>query len=228
MWIGFELKLWRTARLIQSNLFTLPILVEDDKTGHEDPTSQPALASSRWFGCSDSENAKALTDNLQSQFQHVPVPPLQMDNVERITEVMQSFALAPASQPLLTSPTEVSKAITKLKTSKTLGSNCVSNRALRNLPRKAITFLTKMFNAVLKWQHYPAVWKNARIISLLNQVDPTLPTSYRPISLLDTVGKLCEKILFSRIMTEISSRGLLRKEQFGFRPGLSMTRELTW
>ena len=43
-----------------------------------------------------------------------------------------------------------------------------------------------------------------------------------PISLLDTV----EKILLSRIMAEINSRGLLRDEQFGFRPGLSTTLQL--
>ena len=84
-----------------------------------------------------------------------------------------------------------------------------------------------MFNAVLKWQHYPAVWKNARVISLRKPgKDPTLPSSYRPISLLDTVGKLFEKILLSRIMAEINSRGLLRDEQFGFQPGLSTILQL--
>ena len=38
----------------------------------------------------------------------------------------------------------------------------------------------------------------------------------------DTVGKLFEKILLSRIMAEINSRGLLRDEQFGFRPGFRL------
>ena len=102
------------------------------------------------------------------------------------------------------------------------------NRALRNLPRKVVTFLTKVFNGVLKWKHYPAVWKHARVISLLEPgKDLTLPSSYRLISPLDTVGKLFEKILFSRIMAEINSRGLLRDEQFEFRPGLSMTLQLS-
>jgi Reverse transcriptase (RNA-dependent DNA polymerase). len=40
---------------------------------------------------------------------------------------------------------------------------------------------------------------------------------YRPISLLDTVGQSFEKILLDKILGEISERGLMRDEQFGFR-----------
>jgi len=47
---------------------------------------------------------------------------------------------------------------------------------------------------------------------------PALPSSYRPISLLDTIGKLFENIPLSRISHEVNVCGLLRNEQFGFRP----------
>ena len=47
--------------------------------------------------------------------------------------------------------------------------------------------------------------------------DPSQPSSYRPISLLDTIGKLLEKILLVRILQVINERSLLRDEQFGFR-----------
>ena len=46
--------------------------------------------------------------------------------------------------------------------------------------------------------------------------DPALPSSYWPISLLDTIGKLFEKILLSRTLQEVNVRGLLRNEHFGF------------
>ena len=59
-------------------------------------------------GLANSEKAEALADNLESQFQPVPVLPMQMDHVERVREAIESFALAPASEPLLTNPTEVS------------------------------------------------------------------------------------------------------------------------
>jgi hypothetical protein len=55
---------------------------------------------------------------------------------------------------------------------------------------------------------------------------PSLPSSYRPVSVLDTIGKLFEKILLSRILIEVSGCGLLRDEQFGFRPKHSTTLQL--
>ena len=45
-----------------------------------------------------------------------------------------------------------------------------------------------------------------------------LPSSYRPISLFDRIGKLFEKVLLARTLHELSVRGLIRDEQFGFRP----------
>jgi hypothetical protein len=53
-----------------------------------------------------------------------------------------------------------------------------------------------------------------------------LSSSYRPISLLETIGKLFEKILLSRILCEVSGLGLLRDDQFGFKPKHSTTIQL--
>ena len=39
------------------------------------------------------------------------------------------------------------------------------------------------------------------------------PSSYRAMSLLETVGKLLNKILFSRLKADINSQGLLRDEK---------------
>jgi hypothetical protein len=56
--------------------------------------------------------------------------------------------------------------------------------------------------------------------------DPTQPSSYRPISLLDIVGKFFEKILLTRVLREVNEPELLRNEQFGFRPKHSTTLHL--
>jgi hypothetical protein len=53
---------------------------------------------------------------------------------------------------------------------------------------------------VLLTHHFPPVWKHASVISILKPgKDPALPSFYRPISLLDTIGKMFEKILLTRI-----------------------------
>ncbi|XP_048003890.1 uncharacterized protein LOC125240087 [Leguminivora glycinivorella] len=45
----------------------------------------------------------------------------------------------------------------------------------------------------------------------------TDPTSYRPISLLSTLGKLYEKVVLTRIQTWCNEEDILIQEQFGFR-----------
>jgi hypothetical protein len=65
--------------------------------------------------------------------------------------------------------------------------------ALRHLPKTAIAFITKLFNVVLRWQYFPPAWKHAHVVSILKPgKDSMLPSSHRPISLLEAVGKLFE------------------------------------
>jgi hypothetical protein len=56
--------------------------------------------------------------------------------------------------------------------------------------------------------------------------DLMLPSSYRHLSLLDTVGKVFDKILLTRILWEMKERVLLHYEQFGFRPRQSTKLQL--
>ena len=84
-----------------------------------------------------------------------------------------------------------------------------------------------IFNAILLTHHFPTAWKHVRVISILKPgKDPALPSSYRPISLLDTIGKLFENILLTRIFHEVSVRGLMRDEQFVFRPRQSTSQQM--
>jgi hypothetical protein len=65
------------------------------------------------------------------------------------------------------------------------------------------------------------------VVSILKAgKDPTLPSSYRPIRLLDTYGKFFEKILLARVLQEEKDHGLLRNKQFGFQPRHSMMLQL--
>jgi len=84
-----------------------------------------------------------------------------------------------------------------------------------------------LFKAIFRTQYFPEAWKHAPVFSVLKHgKDPALLSSYRPISLIDRIGKLFEKILLSRILYEVSGRGLLRDEQFGFGPKHSTALQL--
>ena len=78
--------------------------------------------------------------------------------------------------------------------------------------------MVQIFSAIFT-NHFPKVCKHNRMISIPKPwKDPALPSYYRPISLLDTIGKLFENIVLARILHEVSERGLIRDERFGFGP----------
>ena len=177
------------------------------------PTPSPPLVTPGGLALSDSEKAEALADSLKAQFQPVNDPSVPAV-IEKVNEAMRAYSSAPTSEPKLTNPTEVQDAIRGLKVGKAPGPDGIPNRALKHLPLCAVSLLVLLFNAIFRTQHYPVVWKHASVFSVLKPMkDPALPSSYRPISLLDTIGKL-----LSRILCEVSGRGLLRNEQFWSRP----------
>jgi len=72
-------------------------------------------------------------------------------------------------------------------------------------PYRAVSFLVLIFKALLHTNHFRTECKYVRVISILKPgKDPTLPSSYRPICFLDSIGKLFEKVLVTRILIEVS------------------------
>lgn len=73
-------------------------------------------------------------------------------------------------------------------------------------------------------QHFPTTWKQAHII-LFPKPGKNLqePKSYRPISLLNTLGKVAEKIILNRLSKITNALKTIPDEQFGFRPQYNTT-----
>jgi hypothetical protein len=189
-------------------------------------TQTPPLVTPGGLALSDSEKAEALADSLEAQFQPV-ADPSEPAVIEKVDVALRAYSYETANEPMLTDPAEVQDAIRGFRISKAPGPDGIPNRALKHLPQRVILLLVALFNAILWTQYFPSAWKHARVISILKpEKDPAQPASSRPISLLDTIGKVFEKILLRRILTELSERGLLRDEQFGFRPRHSTSLQL--
>ena len=82
---------------------------------------------------------------------------------------LRSFFLSPAIEPHFTTPDEVHEAIRGLKVSKAPGPNGVPNSALSHLPKRAVSLLSRIFNAVLRTNDFPQTWKHAGVISIVNR-----------------------------------------------------------
>ena len=79
--------------------------------------------------------------------------------------------------------------------------------------------LTCLLQACLKAGHHPRLWKEAVVcvIPKPNRADYTLAKNFRPISLLECLGKLLEKVVAKLIYRDMSNHDLVPTTQFGGR-----------
>lgn len=95
------------------------------------------------------------------------------------------------------------------------------------MPRKAFIALNHIFNACMKCAYFPTAWKNAKVIAIQKHgKDPFNPSSYRPISLLSSLGKIFERILLKRLNMHIENDVIIPNQQFGFRKAHSCNHQL--
>ena len=79
--------------------------------------------------------------------------------------------------------------------------------------------LTNLLQACLRAGHHPSLWKEAVVcvIPKPNRADYTLAKNFRPISLLECLGKLLEKVVAKLIYRDMSKHDLVPTSQFGGR-----------
>ena len=65
---------------------------------------------------------------------------------------------------------------------------------------------------------FPDELKIAKVFPLFKKDDPTLLKNYSPISLLSTIAKLIEKIIFTQLSYTLMKINLVFDKQYGFRP----------
>lgn len=117
--------------------------------------------------------------------------------------------------------------INNLKIKKASGFDNVSNRLIKNLPERALSFMVDLFNGCLKLGYFPSAWKLGKVIALLKpNKDPKDAKSYRPITLLSCIGKIFERVIQSQINDFLIDNDILINQQFGFRPGHSTTKQI--
>lgn len=122
---------------------------------------------------------------------------------------------------------EVQEILNSLNIKKSPGDDQIDGKILKELPNKAVRYLTYIFNAALKTAYFPSEWKVAQIILLPKPgKNPTLPGSYRPISLLPIVSKIFEKLLLKRLLAILNENHIIPDHQFGFRNEHTTTEQI--
>ena len=89
---------------------------------------------------------------------------------------------------------ELKFAADTIKNNKAPGFDNVDGRTVKNLVKNFKNIIIAILNKCFTLSHFPTIWKKAMIFFFRKQnKDPLNPRSYRPISLLPTLGKLFEK-----------------------------------
>ncbi|KAL4123028.1 hypothetical protein QTP88_015260 [Uroleucon formosanum] len=101
---------------------------------------------------------------------------------------------------------------------KSLGPDSIPYCFIINLGKTAKTFLLNIYNNIWHTGVIPKEWKKGIIIPILKPGKNKHSTEgYRPITLLNTMTKIMEKIINSRLIWFLEKNKILSKEQSGFR-----------
>lgn len=123
------------------------------------------------------------------------------------------------THPLLEpfTPEEVKIALTKGRNSAP-SPDRLKRRTIKNFPPSFFTNLLIIFNSCLQLAHYPAQWKEGNVICIKKPYKrPDNPDSYRPITLLSTIGKALDRLLTNRLTLISEEQNILPPFQHGFR-----------
>lgn len=110
----------------------------------------------------------------------------------------------------------------KMKSKKAPGPDGIPNVALKTAIVTNPDIFRSSLQICLNEGHFPSQWKRQKLVLLPKPGKPPGdPGSYRPICLLDTLGKLLERVLSNRLTKYTEGERGLSNMQFGFRNGKS-------
>ena len=126
-----------------------------------------------------------------------------------------------------TNITEVEHIICKLPNKTSYGHDNISNTLLKQLSPSISFTLNKIFNQSIAQGIFPNAMKLAEVIPLYKGKDQDQTVNYHPISLLITISKVLEKLIYARVYQYIDKNKILFNSQYGFRSKHSCEQALT-
>lgn len=120
-------------------------------------------------------------------------------------------------QPMIT-PTDVSILIRRSGSKKAPGPDSITGGMLKKVADLISPPLASLFSKCIAQGFYPSEWKKSQLIVFTKpgKSDYTIPSSYRPISLISTLSKIFEGLIHSRLQGHLDENSILSPNQHGF------------
>lgn len=122
----------------------------------------------------------------------------------------------------LTTIDDVHAIIDSLK-SNAFGYDAINAKMLKLCSSVICPHITHIVNCCLEAGYFPDIWKIAIVTPLAKITDPKRYEDLRPISILPTLSKILEKVVYKQVYSYIDTSKIIPPIQSGFRAGYSTT-----
>ena len=152
-----------------------------------------------------------LTLVQNSQIQYLPQNMITSFTLKKITHNPKSLYLPPTMMQ------EIIKIIDNLPNKNSSSHYNINNILLKNIKNQIAAPLERVFNMSLEQGIFPDLMKKAEVIPLYKGRERDLHMNYRPISLLLTISKILEKLMYKRMYEFLDGNNQFYNSQYGFR-----------
>jgi ribonuclease HI len=120
---------------------------------------------------------------------------------------------------------QIRRAIEKLNAFKAPGANGIPNAVIKQCADVLLPYTGPLFRATFRLEVYPSEWRDSitKVLRKPGKKDYTGPGAYRPIALLDTLGKVLSACVAEDIVKNTERYSLLPSNHYGCRPGRTTT-----
>lgn len=118
-----------------------------------------------------------------------------------------------------TNPEEVISTCSSLLSKNSCGHDSISTKLLKSVISTISQPLSHVFNLSFRSGTFPDRLKIAKVVPIFKGGDSTQYINFRPISLLPSLSKILEKLMYCRLEAYMEKFNLLNSNQFGFRTG---------
>jgi len=163
-----------------------------------------------------------LTTNLHETIRHMLQILTPENNQEDGTELQKNIR-ALAQEDIDTDDDkeftvqEVKNVELSMGKNKAPGEDGIPSEVFKSVVEILPRYMTVIYNGCLRKITFPHRWKKALAIPITKPGKTESEEAPSHLCLLDTGGKMLEKLLFNRINHHVYSRGNMNENQFGFR-----------
>ena len=157
-----------------------------------------------------------IAETMNSHFiRAAPLSSASTNPIQKTVTAAEFHTLSPVTED------GISTIVLALDPKKSSGPSDINAKCLQLTLPSISSSITRILNLSLCTGSVPSCWKAANVTPVFMKGDKLNPSNYRPISVISALGKILERVVYTRLMCHLSENNILTPYQSGFRPNHS-------